>query len=191
LLRSGLHKKNIDAFDFFSSQAKPVVELDEINSDVLFQLFMVLDKKTNADRESFFREEFIAHGFAALIFELASQFRKNNTVHLKLTRKEDLTMRFMKLLPLHFRQERGLGYYASLLYVTPKYLTQTIKEITGKTAGQFIDEMVIMEAKVLLNNFSQTIGQVALELNFSDQFNFSKFFKKHTGFNPTEYRSSL
>ncbi len=191
LLHSGLHKKNIDAFDFFSSQAEPVMKLDEKNTEVLVQLFSVLLKKTASKDDSFFKEEFIYYSFSALIFEVASLFRLSNTAHLKITRKEDLAIRFMKLLPLHFKQERSLQYYANLLYLSPKYLTQTIKQITGKTAGEFIDEMVTMEAKVLLNDFSKSIGQVAGELSFSDQFYFSKFFKKHAGVNPSNYRSSL
>jgi AraC family transcriptional activator of pobA len=191
LMRSGLHKKNIDAFDFFSSQAKPVLKLHQNNVEILFQLFSILHKKNSFKEEVFFKDEFIYHGFGALIFEIAFLFRKSNTAHLKITRKEDLVMRFMKLLPLHFKKERGLKFYADLMFITPKYLTQTIKQITGKTAGDFIDEIVIMEAKVLLNNFSKSIGQVAEELNFSDQFYFSKFFKRHAGLNPSDYRSSL
>ncbi|MCW3111584.1 MAG: transcriptional regulator, AraC family [Segetibacter sp.] len=191
LLHSGLHKKNIDAFDFFSSQAKPVVKLDKKKIEILFQLFSILYKKSTTEDNTFFKEEFIHHSFNALIFEIAFLFRKSNTAHLKITRKEDLAMRFMKLLPLHFRRQRILQYYADLLFITPKYLTQTIKQTTGKTAGQFIDEMVTMEAKVLLNDFSRSIGQVAEELNFSDQFYFSKFFKKHAGINPSDYRSNL
>ncbi|HSU49231.1 MAG TPA: AraC family transcriptional regulator [Segetibacter sp.] len=191
LLHSGLHKKNIDAFDFFSSQATPVLILDEENTEILHRLFTILHKKFFSKEEAFFMEEFIQHSFSALIFEIAALFRKINSAHLKITRKEDLVMRFMKLLPLHFRQQRSLTYFAQMLYITPKYLTQTIKEITGKTAGDFIDEMVMMEAKVLLNDFAKSIRQVAEELHFSDQFYFSKFFKKHAGINPSEYRSSL
>lgn len=191
LLHSGLHKKNIEAFDFFSSQAKPVLSIDEENTEILYNLFSILRKKNASKEDTFFIEEFIHHGFIALIFEIASLFRKSNSVHLKITRKEDLAMRFMKLLPLHFKKERSLQYFANLLYITPKYLTQTIKEITGKTAGDYIDEMVMMEAKVLLNDFSKSIRQVAEELHFSDQFYFSKFFKKHANINPSEYRSSL
>jgi AraC-like DNA-binding protein len=191
LLHSGLHKKNIDAFDFFSSQAKPVLKLDEENTEILYKLFSVLHKKSISKDDAYFIAEFIQHGFITLIFEIASLFRKSNSVHPKITRKEDLAIRFMKLLTLHFRKERSLRYFADLLFITPKYLTQTIKEITGKTAGEFIDEIVMIEAKVLLNDFSKSIRQVAEELHFSDQFYFSKFFKKHAHVNPSEYRASL
>ena len=191
LLHSGLHKKNIDAFDFFSSQADPIVKLDEENSAILLQLFSILQKKTTSKEPMFFTEEFVSHGFSTLIFEIASLFRTKNVIHHKITRKEDLVMRFMKLLPLYYKKERGVQYYADLLFITPKYLTQTIKQITGKTAGDFIEEMVVMEAKVLLNDLSSSIAKIAEELHFSDQFSFSKFFKKHAGLNPSEYRFNL
>lgn len=191
LTTTGIHKKNIDAFDFFSSQASPLLKLEEADAEMLTQLLAILHIKSNIQKNSFFSIEVITYSFSALIFEIASIYRKTNPFYTKITRKEDLVIRFMKLLPKHIREERGLKYYADLLFVTPKYLTQTVKEITGKTAGQFIDEMVIMEAKVLLNDFSKSIGQVAQELNFSDQFFFSKFFKKHTQHTPSDYRSVL
>jgi YesN/AraC family two-component response regulator len=75
--------------------------------------------------------------------------------------------------------------------VTPKYLSQTVKEVSGKTAGEFIDEMVMMEAKVLLSDLSLSVAQVSEELFFSDQFFFSKFFKNHAGITPSAYRKTF
>jgi len=191
IVETGIHKKNIDAFDFFSSQTTPLLKLEDEDTKVILSLFDVLCKKSDEKGSGSFYDQIIHFSFSAFIFEIASLFRKVNIVHTKITRKEDLVIRFLKLLPLHFKEERSLGFYANLLFVTPKYLTQTIKEITGKTAGEFIDEMVIMEAKALLNDLSASIRQVAEELNFSDQFFFSKFFKKHVQLNPSQYRRSL
>ncbi len=191
LMHAGIHKKNIEAFDFFSLQASPLLKLEETDFEVLLQLLTILHIKSNVQKSSSFTNEVITYSFNALIFEIASSYRKTNPAHLKITRKEDLVMRFMKILPAHIKEERSLKFYSELLFVTPKYLTQTVKEITGRTAGEFIDEMVIMEAKVLLNDLSKSIGQVAEELHFSDQFFFSKFFKKHTNHTPTDYRSTL
>ena len=84
-----------------------------------------------------------------------------------------------------------MAFYAGILHVTPKYLSKTVKEITGKTCGEMIDEMVVIEAKALLNDTSLTIGQVADELHFSDQFFFSKYFKKQTGISPFGYRTAV
>jgi len=110
---------------------------------------------------------------------------------IRLTRKEDLMKRFLKLLPEHSHKERSLQFYADHLFVTPKYLSQTVKELSGKTAGTFIDEMVMVEAKVLLSNLSLSVAQVAEQMFFSDQFFFSKFFKNHAGITPTAYRRTF
>ena len=100
-------------------------------------------------------------------------------------------MQFVKLLSDSFREERSVIFYAEQLHVTPRYLSQTVKEVTGKSAGELIDEMVILEAKALLNDVSLTISQVADSLYFSDQFFFSKYFKRLTGLSPSEYKKLL
>ncbi len=84
--------------------------------------------------------------------------------------------------------ERSVQFYAGQMFVTPKYLTKITKDSTNKTVRQFIDEMVIAEAKIFLDTPSVSIANVADELNFSDQFFFSKFFKNHTGLSPSEYK---
>ena len=82
----------------------------------------------------------------------------------------------------------SVNFYANLLYVTPKHLSICVKEITGKPCGELIDERVVAEAKALLHNQELTVAHVAEELNFSDQFFFSKYFKKCTGMSPKHCR---
>ncbi|WP_158796459.1 AraC family transcriptional regulator [Pedobacter sp. L105] len=94
----------------------------------------------------------------------------------------------MKLVYSHFREERGVQFYADTLFITPKHLSKTLKEITNKTCSELIDELVITEAKILLEDMGQSVAKVAEYLNFSDQFFFSKFFKRHTGMNPSQYK---
>ncbi len=108
-----------------------------------------------------------------------------------MTRKEDILSNFLKQLAAHFKEERSVQFYADALFITPKHLTKTVKELTTKTCGEFIDDMVIAEAKILLGDLSYSVGQVADHLHFSDQFFFSKFFKRRTGLSPREYKSSL
>ncbi|HEX8461012.1 MAG TPA: helix-turn-helix transcriptional regulator, partial [Segetibacter sp.] len=97
----------------------------------------------------------------------------------------------LQLVAQHFEEERSVGYFAELLHVTPKHLSETIKEVTGKTAGKLIDQAVITQAKVLLRNPAMNIGEVATALHFSDQSFFGKFFKKHVGLSPIKYRLEL
>jgi len=192
MAQAGMSPKHLELFDFFSANNNPVLPLEPQDLDTLVSLIHVMARKSSGSLDSALDKEVVNHSFLAFIYEMAAASRKRNgAVSIQLTKKEDLAMRFVKLLNNHFREERSVFFYAELLFVTPKYLTQTVKEVTGKTAGEMIDGMVVMEAKVLLNDLSQSIASVAESLYFSDQFFFSKFFKKHTGLTPTDYRKSV
>ena len=105
------------------------------------------------------------------------------------TIQNPLFEKFKALLVKEFLKQRAVGYYANRLHVTRKYLSEVIKKNSGKTAKDWIDDLIILEAKVLLQNKSITINQVSDALNFSNQSVFGKFFKKHTGLSPLQYRT--
>jgi AraC family transcriptional regulator, transcriptional activator of pobA len=186
----GINKKNADAFTFFSSQSNPYFQLTDAEAAGILQMMLLLREKDLAETHHSFKEEMIHHAFSLFLFEVAAIAEKyRGRSSLKLTRKEEILMSFLKILPDHFKEERSVHYYAEQLFITPKHLTKTVKELTNKTCGEFIDEMVIMEAKVLLNDISLSVANVADHLHFSDQFFFSKFFKNLTGLTPTEFRT--
>ena len=83
----------------------------------------------------------------------------------------------------------NLSFYADKMHLTPKYFSTIIKKVSGKTAGAWINEMLLLESKVRLQNKDQTITQISYDLNFSDPSHFGKFFKKHIGISPLGYRS--
>lgn len=95
---------------------------------------------------------------------------------------------FLKQLQTHHKQERKLEFYADKLCLSAKYLSQTIKNSSGKTAGEWIDEYVMLEAKALLKSTNMTIQQISDELNFPSQSFFGKFFKRLAGLSPKAYR---
>lgn len=186
-----VNKRQADAFTFFSSQSDPCFQLTAEEAATLHQLMSLLYQKDHIEEEHPFKEEVIQHAFNLFMFELAAIAKKQREGRsFKLTRKEEIMMSFLKVLSEHFKEERSVQFYANLLFITPKHLTKTVKELTNKTCGRFIDDMVIMEAKVLLNDMSRSVANVADCLHFSDQFFFSKFFKNHTGLTPTEFRTT-
>ncbi len=97
---------------------------------------------------------------------------------------------FIKLVRAHYASERSVAFYASKLFISPKYLSLVVKEATGRSAARWIDELVLMEAKNLLRYSGKNIQQVAYALNFSNQSAFGKYFKHLTGMSPTEYQKS-
>lgn len=98
--------------------------------------------------------------------------------------------RFISLVQKNFRKERFLDFYAEQLGVTSRYLSRAVKSATGNTAVEWIDRYIMLEAKVLLKSTNLTIQQVSDELNFPSQSFFGKYFKKHSGLSPKEFRNS-
>jgi AraC-like DNA-binding protein len=191
LIAAELHKKHIDAFTFFSSQGNPHLVLQNDEAEILKAMMLFLLQRDLVEDHPF-RTEVLHHGFNLFMFELAASFQKyRGNEQVKLTRKEEHFMSFVKLLNQHFKEERRVQYYADSLFITSKHLTKTVKELTNRTCGEFIDEMVITEAKILLDDPDMSVGNVSDALHFSDQFFFSKFFKSHTGVNPSEYKREL
>ena len=98
--------------------------------------------------------------------------------------------KFMRLVMENYFEHRNVGFYADQLSLTPKYLSKIIKIASGRSAPEWIDSYVVLEAKNLLKYSGSTIKEIVFKLNFPNQSVFYKFFKAHTGMTPTEYRNS-
>ena len=107
------------------------------------------------------------------------------------SRKEDLLIKFIQILEDNFRTERSVTFYADKLCVTPKHLSAVLKEISEKTAGEWIDLRVILEAKLLLRSTGLNVQEISTQLNFANQSFFGKYFKHLTGMSPRDYRAKL
>ena len=85
-------------------------------------------------------------------------------------------------------RERGMQFYADKLCLTPKYLSKIVKEASGRSGPEWIDDFVILEAKNLLRYSDESIKEIAYKLNFPSASVFNKFFKAKTGLGPSDYR---
>jgi AraC-like DNA-binding protein len=106
------------------------------------------------------------------------------------SRRVIYTHEFVRLVRKFFRQERTVKFYADKLCISPKYLSLVIKESTGRSAAEIIDEYVVLEAKNMLRFSSKNVQQVAYDLNFPNQSSFGKYFKHQTGMSPSEFQNS-
>ena len=96
--------------------------------------------------------------------------------------------RFLALVTEHHCAQRGMSFYAEKLCLTPKYLSKLVKQASGRSAPDWIDSFVILEAKNMLKYSDKSIKEIVYYLHFPNQSVFYKFFKAHTGMTPTEYR---
>ena len=88
----------------------------------------------------------------------------------------------------YFRTEHQLSFYAAKLDMTVDRLNDHVKRATGVTAGHLIRQRLVTEAKRQLVFTTQPIQDIAQELAFSDPSHFARFFRKHAGTTPHEFR---
>ncbi len=106
------------------------------------------------------------------------------------TRSKMIFEQFIRLVGEYHTKHRNVGFYADKLCLTPKYLSKLIKNASGRSAPEWIDSYVILEAKNLLKYSGITIKEIVYRLNFPNQSVFYKFFKARTAMTPSEYRNS-
>lgn len=85
----------------------------------------------------------------------------------------------------------AVNYMASQLHLSPKYLSDLLKQETGKTALELIHLYVISEAKNMLVVGDRSISEIAYQLGFENPPYFSRLFKKEVGMSPKEYKNQL
>lgn len=121
------------------------------------------------------------------VMHLTRSLKDTFNVALK-TRNNELTDDFMRLLERHYREKKMVSDYATLLSVTPNYLNEIVKKVTGQSAGYHIRQRIALEAKRHAVHSSLSMKEVAYALGFADIAHFSKFFKNVTGRNFSEFR---
>lgn len=176
----------LDKFDFFEKTGQQVVALDSRQHQKFQTYFdLIHEKSLEATVHS---SEIIRSLIYIVLNEIddVHQSRKPSPV---VDKNTHILSQFKALLSEHFIGERQVSFYAEKMHLTPKYFSTIIREASGKTAGAWINEMLVLESKVRLQNKNQSIAQIAYDLNFSDPSHFGKFFKKHVGVSPLEYRS--
>lgn len=176
----------LEQFSFFSgSISDAVINLPEAMQPHIIQLFeQLVQESENSQRlgldmvRALMLQLFISIG--RLGFEQqAQQVSAYNYTLLK---------NFQKLIESHYTALRLPKDYAELLYITPNHLNALCKDVLGIPAGEVIRNRIVLEAKRLLINLQLTIAEIATRLSFDDNSYFTKFFKKHTGLTPEEFR---
>lgn len=136
-----------------------------------------------------FRKEVVQHIVTALLYDIRYIYnQKQITAPPQSSRQEDVFRRFIALVNEHSKRERNISFYADKLCLTPHYLSTVIREASGQTVMQWINQAVVLEAKVLLKHSDLLVFQISDELNFPNPSFFSKFFKRMTGMTPAEYQ---
>ena len=184
-------KRSLSMANYMQLRKNPCTTFEPQETELVDNYIELLRSKIK-NRTHFFQKEVMQNAFVGFLLEIANIFmgKKDGLLMPALSRKEELFEQFLQLLFEHCKEQHVVTFYAEKLFITPQYLSLILKELTGKSANKWIDDALIVEAKILLKAPQATVQQVADMLHFSDQSTFGKFFKKHMGISPMEYRKS-
>ena len=174
-------------FEFLTVWGNSYVSLDTRTSNYVLHLLqrILVDYSENGLKNM----DIIQPYFIAVLCEINRIYKpltndkKDQSVIITNKFKEQL---FSKIKTIHL-----VGDYASLLNITPNHLNKVVKRITGKSPAKWINEMLIMEAKVLMYQTDIPISEVAAEIGIFDQSYFSRLFKKYEGVTPMQFRKMI
>ena len=149
---------------------------------------------TYRDRNNVFRNTIIKNRLQNLLLESFDKMQRfaarNQRVPETTTRQTELFHRFVTLVQAHSAQEREVSFYADKLCISTRYLSTIVRNVARSSAKEFIDRSVMLEIKMMLQSTDLSVQEIAYRLKFPDQSYLGRFFKKHTGESPTEYRNN-
>jgi AraC family transcriptional activator of pobA len=171
----------IKDFPFFSNWNEPHFEInDDKKIKNLFE--MLIKEHLNENKEV----------LPFYLMTLLSEIK--NLAQINQNKKQDassiLTYKYKNALSEFIYSKKTVSEYADYLSVTPNHLLKCVKNTTGKTAHELLDEMRILESKVLLKQTDKSISEIADAIGKEDPSDFSRFFKLKTGQSPNQYRKA-
>lgn len=168
--------------------------VSHMEPDMMEESLMIYNeiKKKLSNPDYRFKEEVAKSYIQIMLCNFFDRFvLKNETTEEQApkSRKEELFKNFIKLVKDNYLNHRSITFYADKLCVSPKYLSSVVHKVSEKYATEWINQYVILEAKSMLRMEDTNIKDVSNHLNFANQSFFAKFFKKHTGYTPKEYKA--
>lgn len=183
------NKRNFEILNnyrYFNSYCFPQHRMSKSNLNPLIDLAELMIKEYE-EGQAFSRE--IIGGYLEVMLN-----RLNRTLNIQKEVKSSSTCEYIatnferKIIEDGHKIE-GVSQYANHLNISPSYLSECTKKVTGKTAKQVLTNHKLIVAKSLLEQKDKTIAEIAFEMEFSEPTNFTKFFKKSTGMTPNQFRN--
>ena len=187
--------KKLNQYGFFSYAANEALHLSENEKDTIMSIFKFMEDELNGRIDDFSHELMISQ--VELLLNYANRFYKRQFITRKIV-SHDLLQRLEDLLAGYFSNEDSLSngiptvhYLAENLHLSPSYLSDMLRALTGQNAQQHIHDKLIEKAKEKLSTTNLTVSEVAYALGFEHSQSFSKLFKTKTKLSPLEFRRTF
>ena len=176
-------------FPFFNALLNnPVLSISEENENELIPILNRLEQEHKQSK--FLREMLLSRYLDILLIELARLYQPNDDKISSSGKDQRLLQNLEKLINLKYKEHKPVAYYAEQLHVTTKHLHTVCKNSLNKSTKELIQNRVLLEAQRLLVHSDLTSSQIAAELGYFDNTYFFRFFKKHTGSTPEQFRAA-
>lgn len=167
-----------------------------LSAESLKEIRMVYElmKKKIIENDNPFRKEILQGYVRALMYTILHKLLETLqqvSAYIQNNRQHEIYMQFIREVQRNYQKERSVAYYADRLCITPKYLSQTVQKASGRLAGEWISEYVILEAKALIKSHCYTIQQISEMLHFPNPSFFGRYFKKKVGCTPKAYQKNI
>ena len=185
--------KKIAGYSFFSYEANEALHLSAGEETMLGGLLQTIQTEYERPIDAFSQDVLVSQ--LEVLLNYANRFYNRQFITRR-TPENDLLSRFEALLTGYFAQEGErplptVQYFADELNVSPAYLSDMLRTLTGQNTQQHIHQQLIEKAKQLLLGTSLTVNETAFQLGFEYPQYFSRLFKSKTGFSPAEFRLSV
>jgi AraC-like DNA-binding protein len=186
---------DIKKYSFFDYETHEALHLSPREKETMWSLFHKMEAEYHNNPDEFSKSIILSHLDSMLKY--AQRFYKRQFIDRKPLSGVTMT-KFTECLNTYFEEggtgEKGLptvNYMASQLHLSSKYLSDLLKQETGKTALELIHLYVVSEAKNLLTAGEQSVAEIAYQLGFENPPYFSRLFKKEVGMSPKEFKHHL
>ena len=190
-LQNLLPSNNYSIGGSISLNQDPVIKLtDEQARHLLSDFHRLRDRM--GDRHLLFYRELMGSLCLTMMYDIFEPHAQRDATDTHTDRTAYIVKQLMALLSTGIsRTERDVSYYAERLNVSPKYLSATIKRVTGHSVTSYIDRHTVPILKDYLGDERLSLTQIAELMNFASLSYFSRYCSKHLGQSPSEYRQSL
>jgi AraC family transcriptional regulator, transcriptional activator of pobA len=178
-------------FHFFSYELHEALHLSGQEEATIEALFASIESEYQTGIDAFSREVMIAQ--IELLLQYSSRFYARQFITRKVA-NDEILIRLEAVLDQYWAQQKGLPtvqQVARELNLSPDYLSDMLRTVSGQTAQQHIQAKVIEKAKELLTTTSLQVSEIAYQMGFEYPQSFHKLFKNKTNMSPMEYRASF
>ena len=190
-LQGLLPSNNYSIGGSISLNQNPVIKVDDRQAEILLEDFHRLRDRLN-DRHLLFYREMMGSLCLTMMYDIFELHARRDATDTHSDRTAIIVRQLTDLLATGIsRTERDVSYYAERLNVSTKYLSATVKRVTGHSVSSFIDRATVPILKKYLNNERLSLTQIADRMNFTSLSYFSRYCTKHLGQSPSDYRRSL